>query len=169
VVTWAGVQGVGSTFSFTIALERTEVAVLTPSIRAGTETTKPCRVLLVDDNAAGRQVSGSLLAHLGAAVTPASGGQEALDCYTGNPESFDLVLMDVRMPEMDGHEATRRLREWEATEGQGRHVQVVALTANSAPSDQLQARAAGMDGYLTKPVRLIDLRNLLRNARSPGH
>jgi CheY-like chemotaxis protein len=123
----------------------------------------------VDDNAAGRQVSGSLLAHLGAAVTPAAGGQEALDCYTSNPEGFDLVLMDVRMPDMDGHEATRRLREWEAAEGHGRHVQVVALTANSAPSDQLHARAAGMDGYLTKPVRLIDLRNLLRAAQTATH
>ncbi len=162
------VQGVGSTFSFTIPLERTEAVVLPPVVRGATEATKPCRVLLVDDNAAGRQVSGSLLAHLGAVVTPASGGQEALDSYTSNPEGFDLVLMDVRMPDMDGHEATRRLREWEATEGQGRHVQVVALTANSAPSDQLQARAAGMDGYLTKPVRLIDLRNLLRTAQNAG-
>jgi len=162
------VQDVGSTFSFTIPLEPTAAVVLPPVVRGATEATKPCRVLLVDDNAAGRQVSGSLLAHLGAVVTPASGGQEALDSYTSNPEGFDLVLMDVRMPDMDGHEATRRLREWEATAGQGRHVQVVALTANSAPSDQLQARAAGMDGYLTKPVRLIDLRNLLRNAQTPG-
>ena len=160
------VQGVGSTFSFTIPLERTEAVAQQPIVRAGAEPTKPCRVLLVDDNAAGRQVSGSLLAHLGAAVTPVSGGQEALDCYISHPEEFDLVLMDVRMPDMDGHEATRRLRQWEASEGQGRHVQVVALTANSAPSDQLQARAAGMDGYLTKPVRLIDLRNLLRAAQN---
>jgi CheY-like chemotaxis protein/anti-sigma regulatory factor (Ser/Thr protein kinase) len=162
------VQGVGSTFSFTIPLERTEAVAQQPIVSAGAEPTKPCRVLLVDDNAAGRQVSGSLLAHLGAAVTPVSGGQEALDCYISHPEEFDLVLMDVRMPDMDGHEATRRLRQWEASEGQGRHVQVVALTANSAPSDQLQARAAGMDGYLTKPVRLIDLRNLLRAAQNAG-
>jgi len=163
------VQGVGSTFSFTIPLEQTDAGVVPPVVRGGTDVTKPCRVLLVDDNAAGRQVSGSLLAHLGAAVTPAAGGQEALDCYTSNPEGFDLVLMDVRMPDMDGHEATRRLREWEAAEGHGRHVQVVALTANSAPSDQLHARAAGMDGYLTKPVRLIDLRNLLRAAQTATH
>jgi len=162
------VQGIGSTFSFTIPLEPTDAVVQQPIVRAVAEATKPCRVLLVDDNAAGRQVSGSLLAHLGAAVTPVSGGQEALDSYTSHPEGFDLVLMDVRMPDMDGHEATRRLREWEVTEGQGRHVQVVALTANSAPSDQLQARAAGMDGYLTKPVRLIDLRNLLRAAQNAG-
>lgn len=163
------VQGVGSTFSFTIPLERTEAPVATPAPQSAAAETRPCRVLLVDDNAAGRQVSGSLLAHLGAEVTPAASGQEGLDHYTGHPEQFDLVLMDVRMPDMDGHEATRRLREWETTDGKGRHVQVVALTANSAPSDQLQARAAGMDGYLTKPVRLIDLRNLLRSAQGQRH
>ena len=160
------VQGVGSTFSFTIPLERTEAPVVLPAPQGQAVESRPCRVLLVDDNAAGRQVSGSLLAHLGAEVTPAASGQEGLDCYTANPDQFDLVLMDVRMPDMDGHEATRRLRQWETTEGKGRHVQIVALTANSAPSDQLQARAAGMDGYLTKPVRLIDLRNLLRGAQA---
>lgn len=125
----------------------------------------PCRVLLVDDNATGRQVSCSLLEHLGAVVTTAEGGQEGLDRYTAAPDEFDLVLMDVRMPEMDGNEATRRLRTWEAAQSDERHIQVVALTACSAPSDQLQARAAGMDGYLTKPVRLIDLRNLLRGVQ----
>lgn len=159
------VQGVGSTFSFTIPLEPTAALPPAPTPQGGTLEPRPCRVLLVDDNAAGRQVSGSLLAHLGAEVTPAASGQEGLDFYTAGPDKFDLVLMDVRMPDMDGHEATRRLREWEAGEGKNRHVQVVALTANSAPSDQLQARAAGMDGYLTKPVRLIDLRNLLRSAQ----
>ena len=122
----------------------------------------PCRVLLVDDNAAGRQVSCSLLEHLGAVVTTADGGLEGVERYFAAPDQFDLVLMDVRMPEMDGHEATRRLRAWEAAQPAPRHIQVVALTACSAPSDQVQARASGMDGYLTKPVRLIDLRNLLR-------
>jgi CheY-like chemotaxis protein len=124
-----------------------------------------CRILLVDDNEAGLQVSCSLLVHLGAEVTTASGGREGLDLYTSGPDNFDLVLMDVRMPEMDGNEATRRLRSWEATVPGNRHIQVVALTACSEPSDQMQARAAGMDGYLTKPVRLIDLRNLLRSIK----
>lgn len=127
-----------------------------------------CRVLLVDDNPVGREVSGTLLSHLGAAVTAVAGGREGLDLYTAGPDAFDLVLMDVRMPDMDGNEATRLLRAWEASQPQPRHIPVVALTALSDPSDQLTARAAGMDGFLTKPVRLIELRNLLRKLRQPA-
>jgi signal transduction histidine kinase/ActR/RegA family two-component response regulator len=163
-------HGAGATFSFVLALPPSEPPTIVPA-PATTADSRACRVLLVDDNAAGRQVSGSLLAHLGAMVTPATSGAEGLESYTATPEAFDLILMDVRMPIMDGHEATRRLRAWEQSHlpPSMAPVQVVALTANSAPSDQLQARAAGMDGYLTKPVRLIDLRNLLRSTARRGN
>ncbi len=162
-------HGAGATFSFTLLLQPSEPPEAVPAPVSAGEL-RPCRVLLVDDNAAGRQVSGSLLAHLGAIVTPAASGAEGLEHYSAAPEAFDLILMDVRMPNMDGHEATRRLRAWETSHLRSSMapVHVVALTANSAPSDQLQARAAGMDGYLTKPVRLIDLRNLLRSTVRRG-
>jgi two-component system, NarL family, sensor histidine kinase BarA len=138
------------------------------AVVGGAPTARPCRVLLVDDNPVGLEVSGALLSHLGAEVTPVTDGQAGLDLYTASPDRFDLVLMDVRMPHMDGNEATRRLRAWEAAQAVRRHIQVVALTALSDPSDQLTARAAGMDGFLTKPVRLIELRDLLRKLRATG-
>ena len=114
-------------------------------------------MLLVDDNAVNRMVAGRMLAKLGAACGEADGGFEAIQRYQEN--SWDLVLMDIQMPGMDGYEATREIRRLE--EGTGRHVPIVALTAHALPEDRDRCLAAGMDEYLTKPVRSNDLERVI--------
>ncbi len=130
----------------------TRAPEVTPA-RATTER----RVLLVDDNAVNRMVAGRMLAKLGAACGEADGGFEAIQRYQEN--SWDLVLMDIQMPGMDGYEATREIRRLE--EGTGRHVPIVALTAHALPEDRDRCLAAGMDEYLTKPVRSNDLERVI--------
>ncbi|PAP76585.1 hybrid sensor histidine kinase/response regulator [Rubrivirga marina] len=113
----------------------------------------PLRVLLVEDHEVNRKVATGLLARLGIAPDVAENGAEALDAL--RRDRYDLVLMDLQMPVLDGIGATRRLR---AELPAARQPRVVALTANAFAEDAARCREAGMDGFLTKPVRLEDLR-----------
>ena len=115
------------------------------------------RVLLAEDNIVNQRLATRLLEKRGHRVTVAANGREALEAL--ERESYDLVLMDVQMPEMDGMEATANLREMEKLTG--RHQPVVALTAHAMKGDQELCLAAGMDGYLTKPIRPQELDELL--------
>jgi CheY-like chemotaxis protein len=104
-------------------------------------------MLLVDDIKINRDIIGAFLDAAGHAVTMAEGGQEAVRLAAEG--QFDLILMDVRMPEMDGLEATRRIRTLPGPHGQ---VPVLALTAYTFPDQVAQCRDAGMDGHLPKPI-----------------
>jgi PAS domain S-box-containing protein len=115
------------------------------------------RVLLAEDNLVNQRLAVRLLEKRGHRVTVAGTGLEALRAL--EKEKFDLVLMDVQMPEMDGLEATAALREKE--KGTGGHQAVVALTAHAMKGDREKCIAAGMDGYLTKPIRPQELDQLL--------
>ena len=106
-----------------------------------------------------------LLEKMGHTVMLALNGQEALDLL--QLHSFDLVVMDMRMPVMDGVEATRRIRSVESFTG--RHVPIVALTANAFDDDRDQCLEAGMDGFLTKPVSPADLRREIERVISEAH
>jgi CheY-like chemotaxis protein len=117
-------------------------------------------VLLVDDNPVNQKLGVRLLTKLGLRVSQAWNGAEALDllCTT----RFHAVLMDCQMPVMDGYDATRRLRQPESgVLDPG--VPVIALTAHAMPGDRELCLAAGMDGYLTKPVDYADLTEVLRS------
>ncbi|MBF0625818.1 MAG: response regulator [Magnetococcales bacterium] len=105
-----------------------------------------CRVLLVEDNEVNQEVALGLLHRLGLEVDTAATGLEALDKVTAG--AFDAILMDVQMPEMDGHEATRRLRQNDAL----RDLPIIAMTANALTGDRETCLAAGMTDYLTKPI-----------------
>ncbi|MHB8368134.1 MAG: response regulator [Leptospirales bacterium] len=108
------------------------------------------KVLLVEDNAVNQRVARLLLEQMGLMVTVASDGQQALDRL--ERESFGVVFMDVRMPVMDGLEATRLIREREAGKG-GAHTPVIAMTANAMEGDRETCLSAGMDDYISKPLR----------------
>ena len=120
----------------------------------------PVRVLLAEDHAVNQRVALGLLARLGVVADVARDGAEALAAL--DAADYELVLMDLQMPVLDGLEATRRLRRTLPAERQPR---VVALTANALAGDAARCREAGMDGYLSKPVRLEDLRAELDRTR----
>jgi CheY-like chemotaxis protein len=105
-------------------------------------------ILLAEDCLVNREVAVGLLELRGHRVHPVSSGQEALDLL--QRDQFDLVLMDVEMPTMDGLEATRRIRA--ATSARHCHIPILAMTAHAAHGLQEACRAAGMDGYLCKPI-----------------
>lgn len=140
-------EGVGSTFGFEVTLPRSEApAEHTPvAMRVAIEG----RVLVVDDNAVNTRVAKGLLERLGVTVVVAGDGDEALRVLA--QERFDLVLMDLQMPVLDGIAATRQLR------ARGDETPVLALTASAMPAELEACRAAGMQDCLTKPVRLPNL------------
>ena len=106
------------------------------------------RILLVEDNVVNQRVASGLLTRRGHHVTVAQDGREALARL--DRETFDLVLMDLQMPVMGGLDATVEIRRRERVTG--RHVRIVAMTAHAMNSDRERCLAAGMDGYLSKPI-----------------
>ncbi len=119
------------------------------------------RVLVVEDNAVNQKVAVKFLAKLGYAADVAANGLEALSASARVP--YDVILMDCQMPEMDGFEATRALRlRHQANPSQCPHI--VALTANTQPEERQHCLDAGMDAFLSKPVRLDALRETLEQA-----
>jgi signal transduction histidine kinase/CheY-like chemotaxis protein len=124
------------------------------------EPGRALRVLVVDDHPINHEFAAEALRRLGHAVTTASSGQEALTLL--EMRSFDLVLMDVQMPGLDGLEATRRFRLMEQAEG--KHTPVVALTAHSGRDEHERCRAAGMDDVITKPVTTARLAAVISGA-----
>jgi two-component system sensor histidine kinase/response regulator len=112
-------------------------------------------ILVAEDNAVNQRLIARLLEKRGHRVKLACNGREALDFV--QQESFDLVFMDIQMPEMDGITATAKIRELERATGSGPHIPIVALTAHAMKGDQERFLASGMDGYLSKPIRPQEL------------
>jgi PAS domain S-box-containing protein len=125
-------------------------AVGAPRARPVLEAVVSLEVLVAEDNPVNQRVTTALLERLGHRVEVVADGQQALAAL--ERRSFDVVLMDVQMPVLDGLEATKRLR------ARGHHLRVIALTAGASTEDEAQCLAAGMDGFLSKPVRLEELR-----------
>ena len=127
--------------------------------------TSSLRILLAEDNAVNQKVALRLLDQLGYRADVAANGLEALEALERQP--YDVVLMDVQMPELDGLDASRRIRERWPAEARPR---IVAMTANAMPEDRQACFAAGMDDYLAKPIRPTELAEALRRARPlDGH
>ena len=153
--------GRGSTFSFRVRLGvRRSLAEPAGLLAAASpERAGPAlRILLVEDNKLNQMMMTHTLQNEGHRVVVAENGQEAIEAVAR--EAFDLVLMDVSMPVMDGLEATRQLRAGER--GTGRHLRIVALTANVVKGDRDACLAAGMDAFLGKPFQINDLRTAMR-------
>jgi two-component system sensor histidine kinase/response regulator len=120
-----------------------------PSPRVG----RTLRVLLAEDNLVNQKLIVRLLEKQGHTVVVAANGREAVEAVERQP--FDLVLMDVQMPEMDGFEATAAIRQWERSAG--RHLPILAMTAYAMKGDRERCLAAGMDDYISKPIQPREL------------
>lgn len=118
------------------------------------------KILLVDDHRVNQMVAEGMLKKLGYSVTLANNGREATELW--QTDSFELVLMDCQMPEMDGYEATREIRQLESAITGESHIPIIAMTAHAADGDQARCLGAGMDDYLVKPVRLGELQLRLK-------
>ena len=117
---------------------------------------------MAEDGLVNQKVAIAFLEELGHQVTLARDGKEALDVIVADATRFDLILMDVLMPNMDGLKATQAIREHERrTNG---HVPIVAMTAQAMKGDEETCLAAGMDGYLSKPIRKDRLRETIERA-----
>jgi CheY-like chemotaxis protein len=123
-------------------------------------TSTGLRILVAEDNPINRAVATGILEKRGHSLVHAANGREAVAAVAA--EMFDLILMDVQMPEMDGFEATWRIRELE--EATGRHTRIVAMTAHAMAGDLERCLAAGMDDYVSKPLRKEDLLQALEGA-----
>jgi len=165
------VLGEGATFWFTVLLGKvrpgtqtvdgSDSTVAEPSVAADSATERKCsnaRVLLVEDNAVNCLVGVNMLKKLGVDVETAENGREAVDKIAGQERDFALILMDWQMPEMNGLEATRKIR---ASEAGDRNIPIIALTANALRGDREECFEAGMSDYLTKPLKMSALRDVL--------
>lgn len=148
--------GTGSEFFFTLSLEYAcEDAEEIPVQEQNVDIPdfQGSRVLLAEDNELNREIAQTILEMNGFTVACAADGQEALDLYCGEePGWFDVILMDIRMPVMDGLESARRIR----TSGRpdARRIPIIALTANAFDEDTRKSLASGMNGHLSKPIQV---------------
>jgi CheY-like chemotaxis protein len=126
--------------------------------------TSPLKILVVDDDALNRRLMKVLLTHEGYQVEIASNGLEAFDAI--KIQKFDIVFMDLRMPEMDGLEASRRIREWE--DG-GQHTFIVGLTASYLPEEGPKMFEAGIDNYISKPFQMEHIKRMLAYSVKSHH
>jgi CheY-like chemotaxis protein len=142
-------------------LERTTPSTFTTVLPLEpTSRSRAFRILLAEDNRVNQAVASRLLAKLGHTPVVANNGREAIDLL--EQERFDLVLMDIQMPEMDGILATKSIREREKSTH--RHIPIIAITAHAMKGDRTRCLAAGMDGYVTKPINLEEVTEAILTA-----
>ena len=140
--------GGGSTFHVTAPVAVATSAPVAAAPARPLPAPRAIRVLIAEDNVVNQRVAAGLLARRGHEVTVVNNGREAIAALQAG--GYDLVLMDVQMPDMDGFEATAAIRARERATGQ--HVRIVAMTAHAMKGDKERCLAAGMDGYLSKPI-----------------
>ena len=156
--------GVGSTFWWTARLEKTHTTCIAKS------ESSPCRepsfgergprVLLAEDNPVNQEVAREMLELLDCQMEVVNNGRKAVEIASQG--EWDIILMDCLMPELDGYDATRAIREQEMLKATGRSVPIIAMTANAMADDREKCLAAGMDDYLSKPFTQDEIQQTLR-------
>jgi CheY-like chemotaxis protein len=151
--------GAGSTFWFAVPLEAVDCDQVPRQVRPEplrqAHAPSAARILVVEDNAVNQRVALKLIEKLGYSAEAVSDGQQAVDRVLEVP--YSLVLMDCQMPVMDGLQATREIRKREV----GRRTPILALTAGALQSDESNCLQAGMDGFMTKPIDIENLAQVL--------
>jgi CheY-like chemotaxis protein len=169
---WAeseGVPGRGSTFHFTILVQESqapiarlgEEKVAAPTLDPEMARRHPLRILLAEDNVVNQKLALRLLDRMGYRADLAANGVEVIDAL--ERQDYDVILMDIQMPEMDGLEASRQIMTRWPEENRPA---IIAMTASAMESDRKAALAAGMDDYITKPIRVEELIAALERAGS---
>lgn len=118
---------------------------------------QPLKILLAEDNLVNQNLAVAILKKLGHTVTVADNGEEALTALEKN--TYDLVIMDIQMPKIDGLEATKAIRKREQQTGQ--HLPIIAMTAHAIKGDRERCLSAGMDEYISKPIHIEELQAVL--------
>ena len=166
------VYGEGSTFWFSVPLgliptldsadssPKSENGFNVPPIKYFLRFQDQKPALVVDDDDGSRNLMVQQLRTFGLSGLPVVSGVDVIDLIRDNPDDFSIILMDVNMPDLDGLTATRQIRQQEAKAGQ--HIPIIAITANAMVGDRDICLAAGMDEYLSKPIRLDELGQVLR-------
>jgi signal transduction histidine kinase/CheY-like chemotaxis protein len=144
--------GAGATFRFTAQFRRVAVCSAKDESCNPAGSGRSLAILVVEDNAVNGRLVTKLLESVGHQITCASNGKDAV--HLAATKNFDLILMDVEMPEMDGFQATAAIRE---NRHEKPHVPIYALTAHARPGDRERCLAAGMDGYISKPIQVDEL------------
>jgi signal transduction histidine kinase len=160
----------GSRFWFQIVLPPVAASTpsLTPYALPGVANERLSGHLLVaEDNSVNRLVITKLLQRYGLTLVIAENGQQAVECYQQSSQRFDLVLMDIQMPLLDGYGATRQIREWERQQ-QRSATPIIALTADVMAEDRLRAEQVGMNGHLGKPIDQVALKAMLSRWLAPA-
>jgi hypothetical protein len=155
-------QGVGTTFTVTLEHKIAEIAAENREVVKSTEdySFRGKRILLVEDNDLNAEIAQTILAGTGMTVDRACDGIQCVDVLKGSePGYYDMVLMDIQMPNMDGYEATRIIRQFE--DKRLSEIPIIAMTANAFAEDRKQAFDAGMNGHIAKPINAEDLKMTL--------
>ena len=139
-------EGVGSQFVIRIPFKMNPKQKNETVKESTSASIKGLSVLLVEDNELNMEIARFIIENEGANVTCATNGKEAVNIYKKSPEFFDIILMDIMMPEMDGYEATKVIRSLDSK------IPIVAMTANAFTEDKIKAKKAGMNAHLSKPL-----------------
>jgi signal transduction histidine kinase/ActR/RegA family two-component response regulator len=159
-------SGKGSTFGFTVPFQRgseqtqTETETNTKKEKFADSDFTGRRVLLVDDVEINREIVIAMLESTNIIIDCAENGLEAVQMFSEYPEYYDMIFMDVQMPEMDGYQATRRIRELDTP--RAKMVPIVAMTANAFHDDIAKALSAGMNAHIAKPVDFDKVLEIIR-------
>lgn len=147
-------EGKGSTFTVTLLFEIADSAdIQVDDTELEQRDLTGVQVLLVEENDLNMEIAETFLKDAGAIVTKALNGQQAVYTFSKSPEGkFDIILMDVMMPVMDGYEATRKIRHLDRQEA--KTIPIIAMTANAFAEDLEESRNAGMSKYISKPLVL---------------
>jgi len=152
--------GKGSTFTFTVQVKKGSakgIAAIKEDEAKIRNLFAGRRVLIVDDVDLNQEILSALLEPTGMIITLAENGKEAIQVYTKDPKQFDLILMDIQMPEMDGYEATRWIRSFEADQQRPTAIPIIALTAKVFREDVEKCLEVGMNDHVGKPVNTEEL------------